>query len=131
MYIRPHPLCCFVLVGCADYPEQLDYGQVCVSAQQVDDKSRVLVEANSRDCASDHRGATFDCSVEVLEFTIDVETRFMDGKDPNDACALPLTATCEAIVDPGTYTLVFGGERRTLEAPSQDTICIPEGRDTT
>ncbi|MFO7562748.1 MAG: hypothetical protein R6X02_08920 [Enhygromyxa sp.] len=121
------PTLLLLLVGCQQYPEQLDYGVVCVSAEQSGGQHRLVVEANSADCASDHEGASFECSISAEGSAVQIETVFRDGKDPNDACAPALEATCELEVEAGTFSLEFAGEQYELEVPSQNRVCIPGG----
>lgn len=116
-----------LLLGCQQYPEISDYGVVCVTAEQSGDQHRLVVEASSADCASDHEGASFECSITTDGFAAHIGTVFQDGKDPNDACASALETICEIEVEPGTYTLQFAGEEYELEVPSQNRVCIPGG----
>ena len=116
-----------VLVGCQQYPEISDYGQLCVSAQEVDGEHRLVVDANSGDCAGDHEGASFECSITADGLVAQVETVFQDGKDPNDACNGALETTCEVTVEAGTYTIEFAGEQRALIVPGGEPTCFPEG----
>ena len=102
-----------LLVGCTN-PEEIDYGAVCVTAEQSGDQHRLVVEASSRDCASDHKGASFECTISADGNTAHIETVFQDGKDPNAACFGPLLTTCEVEVEPGTYTLEFADEQYEL-----------------
>ncbi|HLT39104.1 MAG TPA: hypothetical protein VK034_22625 [Enhygromyxa sp.] len=115
------------VVGCQQYPEIADYGVVCVTAEQSGDQHRLVVDANSSDCASDHEGASFECSISTDGLVAHIETVFQDGKDPNDACAEPLETTCEIEVEPGSYTLEFAGEQYQLEVPGAGRVCIPGG----
>lgn len=117
-----------LLAGCP-YPEQIDYGAVCVSAKQNGDQHVLVVDASSGDCASDHKGASFECTITSDGSTAHIETVFRDGKDPNDACAPPLETTCEVAVEPGTHTLVFADEQHEFEVPSNSRICFPGGFD--
>lgn len=111
-----------VLLAC--YPEHGDYGGVCVTAEQDGDKHVLVVTADSLDCASDHKGASFECSISVDGSAAHVETTFKDGKDPNDACANSLIATCEIAVEPGTYTIEFADEDKSLAVPSDSVVCL-------
>lgn len=119
-------LVALVNVGCGEYPEVTDHGRVCATATHRDDGDYdVVVSADSLDCASDHRGASYSCSIEVDGSVLVVETRFQDGKDPNDGCAGPLVATCEAVVPAGTLTLEFGGEQLAFDLDGADELCLP------
>lgn len=111
-----------LLAAC--YPEQSDYGGVCVTAEQDGDKHVLVVTADSLDCASDHKGASFECSISVDGSLAHVETTFIDGKDPNDACANSLVTTCEIEVEPGNYTIEFAAEDKSLEVPSDEVVCL-------
>jgi hypothetical protein len=121
------PVVTAALFGCQRYPELIDYGRVCVTAEQIGDQHRVVVEANSEDCAADHDGATLACSINSDAAKVQIETVFQDGKDPNDGCGGPLTATCTLEVEPGTYTMAFGDEQAELTVPSNDRLCLPTG----
>lgn len=115
-----------VLLGCSQ-DEQIDYGGVCIEAQD----HALVVEASSHDCAADHRGASFECSITFDGMTATIGTVFVDGKDPDDSCAGSLETTCEATVTPGTYTLEFAGEQGQIEVPGGARICFPGGFDET
>lgn len=113
--------------GCA-FPEQQDYGEVCLSSTARGEEHILMVEASSADCASDHEGATFDCSIMSADpGSVVVETLFQDGRDPNGACASPLRARCETAVEPGTYQVAFGDARASVELPLRETVCLPDG----
>lgn len=117
-----------LLPGCKDdYPEVMDYGRVCVTAVEEAGGHVLSVDASSQDCAGDHRGAMFECSITVEGTRALIETVFRDGDDPNLACAAPLEARCEAEVGPGTFTLAFADEEWELTVPSDDRVCIPGG----
>lgn len=113
-----------VLLAACLYPEQSDYGGVCVTAKQDGDKHVLVITADSLDCASDHKGASFECSISVDGSHAHVETTFKDGKDPNHACANSLMTTCEVEVEPGSYTIEFADEDSTLEVPSAEVVCL-------
>jgi hypothetical protein len=115
-----------LLVACEHFPEVLDQGRVCASAVESDGVHILVVEASSLDCASDHKGATFDCSIAVDGLVVTVHTKFRDGKDPDSGCASPLRDTCEIVLEPGTYTLEFGDQMETMVVPSGEDVCIPE-----
>ena len=87
----------------------------------------LVAEADSRDCAADHRGASYACSLEVDGATVRVTTLFQDGRDPDDACAGPLTATCEAEVEAQGYRVEFNGQDQQVIVPLPDEICLYGG----
>jgi len=112
--------------ACMQYPEQVDVGAVCVSADDTGDGDvQVTVRASSLDCSSDHKGASFDCSISADGMTLLVETHFQDGKDPNGGCAPARKASCDVLVPPGTYTVEFDGDAQELEVPGGDEVCLP------
>lgn len=115
-----------VLFGCQQYPEIADHGQVCVTAEETNGEYRLLVEANSQDCAGDHEGASFECTITTDGASALIETVFQDGKDPNSACNGALETTCEAEVDVGTHAVEFAGEQYEIEVPSDGSVCILE-----
>jgi hypothetical protein len=110
-------------LGCPS-PEVIDQGSACVSTYELDGQQRLLVEANSGDCASDHKGASFECTITSDGMTAHIETVFQDGKDPNAACPGPLETSCEIDVEPGTYTLEFAGEQRMIVVPDGEQTCF-------
>jgi hypothetical protein len=113
-----------LVLGCTSPDEVIDYGTACVSTHEVGGQQRLLVEASSGDCASDHKGASFECTVVTDGLTAHIETVFQDGKDPNSGCAGPLETTCEVDVEPGTYMLEFGGEQRMILVPGGERTCF-------
>jgi len=118
-----------LLLGCQQYPEIIDGERVCVSVEELDGQYRLFVEANSGDCAADHKGASLECTISVDAQHAHIETIFQDGKDPDDACAGPLETTCEVDVEPGTYTLEYAGEQHEIVVPAGERTCIPGGGD--
>jgi hypothetical protein len=117
-----------LLLGCQQYPEIEDYGGLCVRAEQGGDKHLLVVLADSHDCASDHEGATFECSISIDGSHAHVETVFQDGKDPNDACAQSLQTMCQVEVEPGTYTIEFAGDdTQMITVPSDEVVCLAGG----
>jgi hypothetical protein len=124
--LRALPL--IALLGCQQYPEIEDYGGVCVTAEQDGNKHFLVVVAGSQDCASDHKGASFECSISIDGDVAHIETVFRDGKDPNDACADQLETACQIEVEPGQYTLEFADEDVFgLDVPSDEEICLAGG----
>ena len=112
------------MFGCETYPEVRDHGRVCASIQ-TDDANHVLqITADSQDCAADHKDAKFECSLVVDDTLVTIETRFQDGKDPNDGCAGPLVAQCEAPVSAGEYTARFDDQDVDLVVPGTDDFCF-------
>ena len=117
--------------GCA-HPEIEDYGGFCLSAIARDEGFALIVNADSMDCASDHKRARFECEVEqVNEAEIVVTTLFQDGKDPDDSCNGPLTTTCEVVVPDGEYTVHFAGESIQIAFPLEPETCLPSSLGTT
>jgi hypothetical protein len=112
-------------LGC--YPEEFNEGGVCVSSETRGDQLLLVVEASSRDCASDHKGANFECSITTDGATATVKTVFEDGKDPNDACAGPLRTTCEVVVEAGSYTIEFADEQGLIMVPDGTPLCLGGG----
>lgn len=120
--------CTLSALGCESFPVEHDVGVVCLSTQELEDgTTELVVEADSRDCASDHEDATFSCEVVMEDEGVRVSTRFQDGKDPNDGCAAPLTDTCHIAVAPGEVTVIFGDESLVLMTQSEETTCLPQG----
>lgn len=116
-----------VNIGCP-LPEHEDAGFVCMSTQPSGEMHVLQVDANSGNCASDHKGAEFECSVQrEADGSVSVRTRFQEGRDPNDSCAPPLRAQCQLEIEPGAYEVRFGGHMATVDVPSLDTTCLPEG----
>lgn len=105
-----------LLLACQQYAEIPDHGRVCVSSEESNGRYRLVVEANSGDCAADHVDATYECSITVDGTEVRMETFFQDGKDPNSACAGPLLARCEAELDAGIYNFRFADEYREMIA---------------
>lgn len=100
------------LAGCSE--ERVDEAQMCfVSATD-----RLVVEV-SWPCASDHRGAELSCEMTLEDDgALRVESVFVDGRDPNDACAPPLGAECSSPpLDDGTYEVRYGDETFELTVP--------------
>ena len=115
-----------VLAACHQYPEEDDYGVVCVSALEDSEGHVLSVRASTADCASDHEGAGFECTIEVTGREAVIRTTFQDGEDPNDACAEPLYADCSASVEPGSYDVLFGDhDSEQIQVPGGDEVCIP------
>jgi len=124
-------ICMVSGIGCAN-PEIEDYGGFCLSAVARDEGFLLIVNADSMDCASDHKRARFECEVErVDEGEIVVTTLFQDGKDPDDSCNGPLTTTCEVLLPDGEYTVHFAGESLAIAFPLEPETCLPEGFGTT
>ena len=113
------------LLGC--YPEVIDGDRVCVVAEEVDGQHRLVAQAFSDGCESDHEGASLECSIESEGFDAHIQTVFRDGKDPNHACAEPLVTTCTLDVEPGTHTLHYAGDEIALDVPSDAEVCLPDG----
>lgn len=116
-----------LLLTAACEAEQIDYGNVCLSSSVAGDAHELLVLASSSDCASDHEGAEFSCSVTEEDGVFVVHTRFQEGRDPNGACAGPRTARCSITAPEGTHEVEFAGDRATVSIPSQDSTCLPPG----
>jgi hypothetical protein len=117
-----------LLTGGCLHPEIDDYGGVCVTAEQDGDQHRLVVVADSHDCASDHKGASFECSISVDGFVAHVQTVFQDGKDPDHACANSIVTSCEVAVEPGVYTIEFADEKpEQLEVPGDQQVCLAGG----
>jgi hypothetical protein len=104
---------CLVLTGCAG-EEHVDEAALCfVSATDE------LVVRVSWECGSDHRGAELSCDVTLEDDgALRVVSVFVDGKDPNDACAPPLEAECTSppLAD-GTYEVRYGDETVEITVP--------------
>ena len=115
-----------MLLACTE-PQQLDYGQVCASVEGDAGQPEIVVHASSGDCAGDHVGASFECTVAAEGSEVVISTVFEDGADPNGACAGPLTDTCAVEVEAGVYTLSFGGESGMLTVPGGEQVCFPGG----
>lgn len=117
-----------VAAGCESFPVEHDIGVVCLSTEMLGDGTmELVVEADSRDCASDHEGASFSCEAVIEDAGIRVSTRFQDGKDPDDGCAAPLTDTCRLAVPQGDLEVMFGDESLVITTPSAGTTCLPDG----
>lgn len=108
---------------------EYDRGHVCVEVDELaDGRVRLLGTAESDDCAADHRGASFECSISLDGTLAHIDTEYRAGRDPDSFCAGPIVTTCAVEVpDPGDYTLEFAGERETITVPSEQTICLPYG----
>jgi len=106
-----------------EFEEQANYGLVCATPVP----GGIEVEASSDDCAGDHDGATFACTVSADGSTLHIETVFQDGRDPDDGCAPPLETSCSASAPDGEYTVEFGSESYPLSIPSGGTVCLPGG----
>jgi len=94
---------------------QIDESSLCFLA--ADDRLEVQVWES---CASDHRDAELSCAVEAEpEGGLRVTAEFVDGKDPNDACADALVATCasEPLAE-GTHVGHYGEETFEITVPS-------------
>ena len=118
-----------VLGGCEE-PIQHDYGGVCVTSELTESGQLLTIAADSLDCASDHRGASFSCSAEVADEpggTVTIHTEFQDGDDPNSACFDSLKATCTIEVDGEPHRLVFAGAEADLEPGAIEPVCLPPG----
>jgi len=102
------------LVGCVG-EEHVDEADLCfVSASE-----EIVVEV-SWPCASDHRGAELSCDMEVEEDgTVRVESVFVEGRDPNDACAEPLVAECTSPpLEDGMHSVRHGDDTFEITVPS-------------
>jgi hypothetical protein len=124
MRLTTLPALAVLLLGCSPFEEVVDYGSACVSTEEVAGQQRLIVQASSADCASDHEGASFECTITVEGNTAHIETVFQEGKDPNSACADPLETTCEVDVEPGTYTLSFRDEQQMITVPGGEQTCF-------
>ena len=112
--------------GC--YDEVRDYGEFCLTSEVNGSSHDLVVNANSGDCASDHKGAEFRCEVEQDEQgDVRVTTFFTDGNDPNDACAPPLFAECRVTVVAGEYQVFFADDEVAVSVPVIAPTCLPEG----
>lgn len=101
-----------MLPGCAE--ERVDEAAICFASAT--DRLEVQV---SWSCASDHRGAELSCEVTLEDDgALRVESVFVDGKDPNDACAEPLTAECSSPpLEDGSYEVRYGEETFAVMVP--------------
>jgi hypothetical protein len=113
-----------ILGACNDYPEYEDVGDVCVYAREVEGQDRLLVYAQVHGCSGDHKGAYVKCTVTVDGQSAHIETVYKDGKDPDDACIGPLEGSCEAVVEPGEYTLEFAGQHQPITVPGGEHVCF-------
>jgi hypothetical protein len=108
-----------MLLG-ACYSKEEDTGDVCVYTSEEDGQNLLRVHAQGPGCTGDHRGAYLKCTITVDGLNAHIETVFKDGRDPNDACAGPVEATCEVVVEPGTYTLDFDGDELAIAVPEDE-----------
>jgi len=110
-----------LVAGCR--PERVDEAELCI----VPSGDRIVAEVSVA-CASDHQRAELSCDVAVDGAEVTVTSTYREGKDPNDACAEPLVATCESeALEEGTYTIAYGGDRYDVELPLADRTCGPAG----
>ena len=115
-----------VLAACRQYPEQEDYGVVCVITWEASEGHLLSVIASTEDCSGDHEGASFECTIEATDGQAVIKTTFQDGDDPDHACGSPLYADCRVSVEPGTYDVIFGDhDPEQIQVPGGDELCIP------
>ena len=104
-------------------PELTDEANLCIEPFG----DRIVAEVSVA-CASDHQRAELSCEVVVDGTEATVMSTYREGKDPNDACAEPLVATCRSdVLDAGTYTISYAGERYDIELPLSERTCGPAG----
>jgi hypothetical protein len=105
------------LLACVSCKEQeFDHIGICFPPAS----GRIVVEVRVT-CAGDHRGAELDCSVDVEGSDVHVTATGHDGKDPNDGCSVPLTATCETDALPdGLYSVFFEDDSFEVPVPNPD-----------
>lgn len=114
-------LIAWMLAACR--PELTDEANLCIEPFG----DRIVAEV-SVGCASDHERAELSCEVVVDGTDATVMSTYREGKDPNDACADPLVATCRSdVLEPGTYTIHYADERYDIELPLSDRTCGPDG----
>jgi hypothetical protein len=104
-----------VLTAAACRPEaKIDEASMCFLA--ADERLEVQVWES---CASDHRDAELSCAVEAEpDGSLRLTAEFVDGKDPNGACADALVATCESEpLAAGMHVVHYGEESFTLTVP--------------
>jgi hypothetical protein len=97
----------------------IDEVSICILASE----DRIVVSASAA-CASDHKGATLSCKITQAgnEFQVSISGR--EGRDPNDACARDLVATCESEpLSDGEYTVRFDDEEHPVSIPNEDSAC--------
>lgn len=119
----------FAVSGCEE--EVVNSAMACVTEASDDLVIEVLVP-----CASDHRGAKLSCDIEALDAPRQwrLSTTFVDGRDPNDSCADPLSETCSIEgLDPGPATVFYADTQLDLEIPTDELPDCkwPDGRDGT
>jgi len=117
-------------LACQRYPEIIDDAQVCVTPIEDDGQHTLLVEAQSNGREADHKGASLECTISVDGSTAHIQTVFQDGKDPDHSCQGPLMTICEVTVEPGSYTLEFGGEQLPIVVPGGEQACFGSNFDT-
>lgn len=111
----------WLLAACR--PELTDEANLCIEPFG----DRIVAEV-SVECASDHERAELSCEVVVDGTDATVMSTYREGKDPNDACADPLVATCRSdVLEPGTYTILYADERYDIELPLSERTCGPDG----